>query len=101
MLFGKKTVQKTYVDPKTAEQKTVEELTKTNGTGTIEVKDGKTPEGDDKRIILVKETEYTGVGLLGVGFLIWAGTTATCAILGAVGKLIKNAKGDDTVESGE
>lgn len=90
MLFGKKTVQKTYVDPKTAEQKTVEELTKDKTD--VEVR-----QDEEKKIVLVKETEYTGVGLLGIGFLIWAGTTATCAILSAVGNLIKNAKSDDEV----
>ncbi len=79
-MFGKKIVQKTYVDPKTAEQQTVEELTKG--------KDVEVRQDEDGKVILVKETEYTGVGLLGIGFLIWAGTIATCSILGAVGKLI-------------
>lgn len=81
-MFGKKTIQKTYVDPKTAEQQTVEELTKD--------KDVEVRQDEDGKLILVKETEYTGVGLLGIGFLIWAGTTAVCSILGAVSKMIRS-----------
>ena len=83
---SKDTLEESGVDTSTAETTTVEEIEKGAdfmSTETTETENGK------RELVVVERKETTGIGIFGIGFLIWAGTTAVCCILDKVTDLVK------------
>lgn len=85
MIFKKKeTVYKNdESNPMDEEGKTIDEIVKDADKVTVE-------DSEDKTVYVVEKTKTTDIGLFGIGFLIFAGTIAVCAVLDSVSEILSS-----------
>lgn len=85
MIFKKK--EKVYkndaANPMDEEGKTIDEIAKDADKVTVE-------DSENKTVYVVEKTKTTDISLFGIGFLIFAGTTAVCAVLDSVSRILSS-----------